>query len=168
MEKNEQLFYDKLKDIFIGARIEGKSGFINLMKIKSSYFDIIFKELKKEIDEKLKEDPDFKNEMYIKLNTFFSIYFSESGSIYFTYTPLKNKIYDKIYTDQDDVILFWKTRMLYYIKTDKIWNNLTLEYDKEGVKYKINFDVSKLEHKSGNSFNFSSISFFNSLNTTSK
>jgi len=40
--------------------------------------------------------------------------------------------------------------MLYYVKTDKIWNNLTVEYDKEGVKYKINFDVSKLEHKSGN------------------
>ena len=150
MEKNEQLFYDKLKDIFIGAKIEGNSGFVNLMKIKSSYFDAVFKELKKEFDEKLKEFPDFKEEMYDKLNTFFSTYFSESGSIYFTYTPLKSKIYDKIYTDQDDVILFWKTRMLYYVKTDKIWNNLTVEYDKEGVKYKINFDVSKLEHKSGN------------------
>jgi len=150
MEKNEQMFYDKLKDIFIGAKIEGNSGFVNLMKIKSSYFDMVFKELKKEIDEKLKEFPDFKEEMYDKLNTFFSTYFSESGSIYFTYTPLKSKIYDKIYTDQDDVILFWKTRMLYYVKTDKIWNNLTTEYDKEGVKYKIYFDVSKLGHKSAN------------------
>ena len=150
MEKNEQLFYDKLKDIFIGAKIEGNSGFVNLMKIKSSYFDVVFKELKKEIDEKLKEFLDFKEEMYDKLNTFFSTYFSESGSIYFTYTPLKSKIYDKIYTDQDDVILFWKTRMLYYVKTDKIWNNLTVEYDKDGVKYRILFDVSKLEHKSGN------------------
>jgi len=150
MEKNEQMFYDKLKDIFIGAKIDGNSGFVNLMKIKSSYFDIVFKELKKEIDEKLREFPDFKEEMYDKLNTFFSTYFSESGSIYFTYTPLKSKIYDKIYTDQDDVILFWKTRMLFYVKTDKIWNNLTVEYDKDGVKYKIYFDVSKLEHKSAN------------------
>jgi len=150
MEKNEKLFYGKLEDIFIGAKIEGNSGFVNLMKIKSSYFDIVFYELKKEIDEKLREFPDFKEEMYDKLNTFFSTYFSESGSIYFTYTPLKSKIYDKIYTDQDDVILFWKTRMLYYVKTDKIWNNLTTEYDKEGVKYKIYFDVSKLEHKSAN------------------
>jgi len=150
MEKNEQLFYDKLKDIFIGAKIEGNSGFVNLMKIKSSYFDIVFKELKKEIDEKLTEFPDFKEEMYDKLNTFFSTYFSESGSIYFTYTPLKSKIYDKIYTDQNDVILFWKTRMLYYVKTDRLWNNLTVEYDKDDVKYKIYFDVSKLEHKSAN------------------
>jgi len=150
MEKNEQLFYDKLKDIFIGAKIEGNSGFVNLMKIKSSYFDIVFKELKKEIDEKLKEFPDFKEEIYDKLNTFFSTYFSESGSIYFTYTPLKSKIYDKIYTDQDDVILFWKTRMLYYVKTDRLWNDLTVEYNKDNVKYIIKFDVSKLEHKSAN------------------
>ncbi|MEM4067935.1 MAG: site-specific DNA-methyltransferase, partial [Candidatus Micrarchaeaceae archaeon] len=60
------------------------------------------------------------------------------------------KIYDKIYTNQDDVILFWKTRMLYYVKTDKLWNNLSLEYDKDGLQYKVYFDCSKLEHKSGN------------------
>jgi len=98
----------------------------------------------------LKEFPDFKEEIYDKLNTFFSTYFSESGSIYFTYTPLKSKIYDKIYTDRDDVILFWKTRMLYYVKTDRLWNDLTVEYNKDNVKYIIKFDVSKLEHKSAN------------------
>ena len=150
MEKNESLFYDKLKNIFIGEKIEGNSGFVNLMRIKSSYFDMVFSELKKEIDEKAKEFSDFKEEMYDKLNTFFQSYFSESGSIYFTYTPLKSKIYDKIYTSQDDVILFWKTRMLYYVKTDKIWNNLSVEYKKDGLIYNIDFDVSKLEQKSGN------------------
>ncbi|MGP6207909.1 DNA methyltransferase [Cuniculiplasma sp. SKW3] len=150
MEKNEQLFYDRLKDIFIGTKVEGNSGFVNLMKIKSSYFDVVFKELKKEIDEKTMGLQDFREEMYDKLNTFFSSYFSESGSVYFTYTPLKSKIYDKIYTDRDDVILFWKTRMLYYVKTDKLWNNLTVEYEKDAIKYIIKFDVSKLEHKSGN------------------
>jgi adenine specific DNA methylase Mod len=150
MEKNKQLFYDKLKDIFIGAKIEGNSGFINLMRIKSSYFHVVFTELNKEINEKTKLFPDFKEEMFDKLYTFFNTYFSESGSIYFTYTPLKSKIYDKIYTNQDDVILFWKTRMLYYVKTDKIWNNLKVEYTKEGITYNIIFDVSNLEHKSGN------------------
>ncbi len=150
MDKNELIFYDKLKDIFIGGKIEGNSGFVNLIRIKSKYFDAIFKELKKEIDDKTKELPDFKEEIYDKLNTFFQIYFSESGSIYFTYTPLKSKVYDKIYTNQDDVILFWKTRMLYYVKTDKLWNNLSVEYKKDNLKYDINFDVSKLEQKSGN------------------
>ena len=150
MEKNEQLFYDKLKDVFIGAKIEGKSGFVNLMKIKSSYFDLVFKELKKEIDEKLKEFPDFKEDMYIKLNTFFSTYFSESGSIYFTYTPLKSKIYDKIYTDQDDVILFWKTKDLYYVKTDNLWRSISFDYDIDGTKYTIKFDASEIEGKRSN------------------
>lgn len=150
MNKNETLFYDKLKDIFIGAKIEGNSGFINLMKIKSSYFDIIFKELNKEVNEKIKDFPEFREELFDKLFTFFQAYFSESGSIYFTYTPLKSKIYDKIYTNQNDVILFWKTRMLYYVKTDKLWNNLKVEYEKDNIKYAINFDVSKLQQKSGN------------------
>ncbi|MEM0230596.1 MAG: site-specific DNA-methyltransferase [Candidatus Woesearchaeota archaeon] len=148
--QKEKLFFDKLKDIFIGAKIEGESGFINLMKIKSSYFDIIFSELQKEIQEKTKEFPDFKEEMFDKLHTFFKTYFSESGSIYFSYTPLKSKIYEKVYTNNKDVALFWKTHMLYYVKTDKIWHNLTVDFDEEGVKYKINFDVSNLEHKKAN------------------
>jgi len=124
--ENEQLFYDKLKDIFIGVKVEGKSGFVNLMQIKSSYFNVVFKKLKEEIDEKTKDFPEFKEEMYDKLNIFFSSSFSESGSIYFTYTPLKSKIYDKIYTDQDDVILFWKTRMLYYVKIKELFKSLLL------------------------------------------
>ncbi len=150
MGKNEILFYNKLKDIFIGAKIEGNSGFINLMRIKSSYFDVIFKELNEKVNEKTKDFPEFREEMFDKLYTFFQTYFSESGSIYFTYTPIKSRVYDKIYTDQEDVILFWKTRMLYYVKTDKMWYNLKVEYEKEGKKYTINFDVSKLQQKSGN------------------
>ncbi len=150
MNQKEKLFFDELKDIFIGAKIEGESGFINLMKIKSAYFDVIFKELIKEIEEKTKDFPEFKEEMFDKLYSFFKIYFSESGSIYFSYTPLKSKIYEKVYTNQKDVALFWKTHMLYYVKTDKLWNNLTIDFDEEGIKYKIHFDVSKLEHKKSN------------------
>ncbi len=150
MGKNETLFNDKLKDIFIGVKIEGKSGFVNLMSIKSAYFNLISKELNKEVNEKIKDFPEFREEMFDKLYTFFQTYFSESGSIYFTYTPIKSRVYDKIYTDQEDVILFWKTRMLYYVKTDKIWHNLKVEYKKEAKKYIINFNVSKLQHKSGN------------------
>ena len=50
MNQKEKLFFDQLKDIFIGAKIEGDSGFINLMRIKSAYFDVIFKELNKDIE----------------------------------------------------------------------------------------------------------------------
>ena len=99
------------------------------MKIKSDYFNSVFRELVKEIEEKTTEFPDFREEMFDKLFTFFRVYFSESGSIYFSYTPLKSKVYDKIYSNNKDVVLFWKTQMLYYVKTDKIWNNLSVNFD---------------------------------------
>ena len=34
----EQKFYKALQDVFIGAKIEGQGGFVNLMSIKSKYY----------------------------------------------------------------------------------------------------------------------------------
>ncbi|MEM2478837.1 MAG: hypothetical protein QXJ92_01390, partial [Candidatus Pacearchaeota archaeon] len=62
-KNSESRFYNSLKDIFIGEKIEGVSGYINLMKIKSKYFDKIFVLLKKEIEEKTKEFPEFREEL---------------------------------------------------------------------------------------------------------
>ncbi|MEM1804652.1 MAG: hypothetical protein QXI77_01485, partial [Nanopusillaceae archaeon] len=146
MEKLNDLkkrFYDTLKDLFIGAKIEGESGYINLMKIKAKYFDIVFSQLKKEIDEKIKEFPEFEEELYDKLYSFFKRYFSESGSIFFVSTPFSERIYERVYTDKEDVILFWKTHMLYYIKTDRLFKSMKIELN--GIK--LFFDTSKLEHK---------------------
>jgi len=39
----EKLFYETLQNVFIGAKVEGKGGFINLMKIKSNYYSKIEK-----------------------------------------------------------------------------------------------------------------------------
>lgn len=36
----EQQFYNALKDIFVGAKVEGESGYINSTKIKSRYYEI--------------------------------------------------------------------------------------------------------------------------------
>ncbi|MEM4625382.1 MAG: hypothetical protein QXJ28_01270 [Candidatus Pacearchaeota archaeon] len=91
-KSSEDRFYESLKDIFIGVKIEGISGYINLMKIKSKYFDKIFDFLKKEIEEKTKDFPQFKEELYDKLYTFFKRYFSESGSVYFVKTPFSERI----------------------------------------------------------------------------
>jgi len=144
---NEQKFYDTLKDIFIGAKVEGQSGFINLMNIKSRYYEEgVFSKLQKDIEDALKPFPEFKEELFDKLYTFFNRYFSESGSIYFRYTPLHQNIYEKVYTDDKDVMLFWKTHMLYYVKTDRLFTNLDVEID--GTRFF--FDVSALEHKKAN------------------
>jgi hypothetical protein len=35
----EQKFYIALKDVFVGAKVEGESGYINLMRIKSRYYE---------------------------------------------------------------------------------------------------------------------------------
>jgi len=142
----EQKFYKALQDVFIGAKIEGQGGFVNLMKIKSNYYRKIEDILKKDIETALKSYPSFRDELFDKLYSFFSRYFTESGSIYFNSTPFHNNIYEKVYTDEKDVILFWKTQMLYYVKTDRIFRSLPVEFD--GIKFY--FDASKIESKKAN------------------
>ena len=147
-DAKEQKFYKALQDVFIGAQVEGKGGFVNLMKIKSNYYRKIENILKNDIESALQlyPDSDFRDELFDKLYTFFSRYFSESGSIYFNSTPFHNNIYEKVYTDDKDVVLFWKTQMLYYVKTDRIFRSLDVDVD--GVKFF--FDASKIENKKAN------------------
>jgi adenine specific DNA methylase Mod len=150
MARNEDEFYQDLKNIFIGAKVEGNSGFVNLMKIKSTYFEKILKSLKSHIDTETAESPEFKGELFTRLHTFFKTYFSESGSIYFSYTPLRSKVYEKIYTNNQDVILFWKTNMLYYVKTDNLYKTLSVSCEIEGSEYIIKFDATQIEGKRSN------------------
>ncbi|MBA7477182.1 hypothetical protein ES707_12584 [subsurface metagenome] len=143
----EQKFFDALRDVFVGAKIEGESGYINLMRIKSRYYsEGVFPKLLQDINEALKPFPGFRDELFEKLYDFFHRYFSESGSIYFRHTPLHQNVYEKVYTDDKDVLLFWKTHMLYYVKTDRLFNSM--EVDVDGQKFF--FDVSALVHKKAN------------------
>lgn len=154
MSQKEELFNDKLKDIFIGEEIKGKSGYANLMRIKSNYFDEVFQQLNEDIDKRVSQfddEKEFREELYSKLYTFMKKYFSDSGSIYFTYTPLNEKTYEEVYDNNEDVTLFWKTHMLYYVKTDTIWNELEIENKElDGEEYDIHFDVSEMEGKDAN------------------
>ncbi len=142
----EQKFYKALQDVFIGAKIEGQGGFVNLMMIKSNYYSKIEKILKDDIEKALKQYPTFRDELFDKLYTFFNRYFTESGSIYFNSTPFHNNVYEKVYTDDRDVILFWKTQMLYYVKTDRIFKSMPIEFD----NYKFYFDATTIENKKAN------------------
>jgi len=142
----EQKFYKALQDVFIGAKIEGEGGFINLMRIKAGYYSQIEKLLKEDINKAVVKYPAFREELFDKLHSFFSRYFTESGSIYFNSTPFHNNIYEKVYTDEKDVILFWKTQMLYYVKTDRIFRSMPVEFD--GLKFY--FDASQIENKKAN------------------
>jgi len=59
----EQKFYKALQDVFIGAKIEGEGGFVNLMRIKSNSYRKIEDILKKDIESALENYPSFRDEL---------------------------------------------------------------------------------------------------------
>jgi len=147
MVKNkEDKFYKALEEIFLGTEIEGDSGYINLLKIKSNYYKIILKEFKEKIDSDELVSDVFREELFDQLYSFFYKYFSESGSVYFLKTANWQRVYEKVYSDNDDVTLFWKTHMLYYVKSDTLFKSLSI---KQGDN-EFFFDASSLENKQSN------------------
>lgn len=151
MAKNEQRFYSALKDMFIGEQLEGQSGYVNLMKIKSQYFSNIEPFIKNEIDEKV-SNSELREELYNKLFTFFESYFNETGTPFFYKTQIHKNIYEKVYSDRDDVALFWKTQKLYYVKSEANYSsieNMSVT-DAKGFSRTFNFDASELEHQKNN------------------
>ncbi|WRE91355.1 site-specific DNA-methyltransferase [Helicobacter pylori] len=163
MKTNEAQFYEVLENLFIGVKIEDqpeslldsspramKNGMINLMKAKSQYYHHKKQKLKKLIDSKCQDNNDLKEELFDKLYSFFKRYFSANGGIYFNDTPL----YDNLYTKSDyekcslkkDTALFYKTKDLYYVKSETIYKDFCFEL--EGILF--NFDASSLESKKYN------------------
>nr|BAV59394.1 type III modification methylase [Candidatus Endomicrobium trichonymphae] len=150
---NEAKFYQALENIFTGAKIEGDSGYINLLKIKSSYYKLILEQFKKDVNAEsgiIKDS--FKEEFFDKLYSFFERYFSESGSVYFVKTTNWQRVYEQVYTDNKDVILFWKTHMLYYVKSDILFQDISTEIldEQNGLAYNFHFYVGTLKNKQNN------------------
>lgn len=146
----EQKFYSILKDLFVGAKLEGESGYVNLMNIKTDYFDRIRERIKKEVKVKFGEDQP--EDLFDKLYTFFDSYFSDGGAIFFSSTPVYKNIYAKVYSDREDTALFWKTAKLYYVKSEanyKSIENLSIDSDPE-IALDFAFDATLLKHKQAN------------------
>jgi adenine-specific DNA-methyltransferase len=149
---NENKFYQALENIFVGANIEGGSGYVNLMKIKSKYYKIILEQFKKDVDKEEIITDSFKEEFFDRLYSFFEKYFSESGSVYFVKTANWQRVYEQVYTDNKDVVLFWKTHMLYYVKSDILFQSIEVSIKDEETKqdYIFYFDVGTLQNKQNN------------------
>ena len=149
---NENKFYQALESIFTGANIEGDSGYVNLLKIKSSYYKLILEEFKKSVNNEQIITDSFKEEFFDKLYSFFEKYFSESGSVYFVKTANWQRVYEQVYTDNKDVVLFWKTHMLYYVKSDILFQSIDVHITDEESKQEYNFyfDVGNLQAKQNN------------------
>jgi len=139
--------------LFTGAEVDGDSGFVNLMRIKRDYFRAIRGELLAQIDARAKKHTAFREELFDKLHTFFGRHFCESGSIYFRHLPAFAKTYERVYADGEDVALAWKTRMLYYVKSDVLVRSMPVELNEEGAPHntrRFYFDAAAVEHKKNN------------------
>ncbi|MGQ4004743.1 DNA methyltransferase [Francisellaceae bacterium CB52] len=136
---HKQQFYSKLEDLYIGAKFDGQGGLAKLLNFKSQYFEAIKFKIQNKINSL---DLTTDSELYTKLFTFFDSYLSESGSVYFTDTPAYKNVYAKVYFDREDTALFYKTKDLYYVKSQKVWQTaLNLQFDyvaKDKKKHKDN------------------------------
>ena len=108
-----------------------KSGFINLLQMKSKYFGHIKNLLEKE---------KLNHSIYTKLYNFFSSYLNETGTPFFYDTPMHKNIYAKVYTNSKDTSLFYKTQNLYYVKSDTLYHDA--EITSQDSKYTFIFDTS--------------------------
>ena len=151
--QKERRFLNALEALFVGAEVDGESGFVNLMRLKFTYFQSIRATLMEQIDCRAEKGTSFREELFDKLYTFFNRYFCESGSIYFRNLPAFSKTYEKIYEEGDDVSLVWKTHMLYYVKSDVLVHSIPVEIVSRHSTYTkrfVYFDASELEHKKNN------------------
>ncbi len=144
---NYEKFFSEIEKTFIKEKITGDSGFVNLLSIKEKYFNKIIPFIKKELT---KDASDFSSDdfdyIYEKLYTFFSRYLNETGTPFFANTRIHNNIYEKIYSDTEDVTLFWKTEKLYYVKSEASYKNLEIRL--KDIMFK--FDASDLKHQKAN------------------
>lgn len=143
----KQAFLSQLENSYLGVQIQDakdlfsqdslskealkKSGFINLLQMKSKYFGHIKNLLEKE---------KLNHSIYTKLYNFFSSYLNETGTPFFYDTPMHKNIYAKVYTNSKDTSLFYKTQNLYYVKSDTLYHDA--EITSQDFKYTFIFDTS--------------------------
>ncbi|GAA9083897.1 hypothetical protein HpHA149_01930 [Helicobacter pylori] len=163
MKTNEAQFYEVLENLFIGVKIEDKqeslldpnakamkNGMLNLLKAKSKYYQSKKQELEKLINLKCQNNNDLKEELFDKLYSFFKRYLSANGGIYFNDTPLYDSLYTKSGYEKcslkKDTALFYKTKDLYYVKSETNYKDFCFELE----NMIFNFDTSSLESKKNN------------------
>ena len=149
----KKAFYSKLEDCYLGVKIKdfhkaniAKSGFSNLLKIKEQYFAHI----KAYLESQIESEP-LSHDIYNKLFTFFDSYLNESGTPFFTDTPIYKNIYAKVYSNSKDTSLFYKTQNLYYVKSDILYQSLTLSDEQEN--YEVVFDAREYQQNADNTKN---------------
>ena len=166
----KKAFYSKLEDCYLGAKVkeveqakeanksttqdsanQSQSGFTNLLHIKEQYFAHIKAHLQSRIKALIGDSTIESNDIYNKLYTFFDSYLNETGTPFFTDTPIYKNIYAKIYSNSKDTSLFYKTQNLYYVKSDTLYQSFILQ-DNES-RFSIFFDASEYKQNADNNKN---------------
>ena len=166
----KKAFYSKLEDCYLGTKIKqaqsklntAQSGWTNLLMIKERYFTHIKAHLEARIKALVGDDSIETNDIYNKLYTFFDNYLNETGTPFFTDTPIYKNIYAKIYSNSKDTSLFYKTQNLYYVKSDTLYQSLILQSNTG--KFSLYFDANEFKQNADNNknkviFKFDDISF---------
>lgn len=165
--QSKQKFINILENMFIGVSISSdndnnndifsqhnqqaraKQGFVKLLQAKSNYFNAFKDNFIQKIESKTANNDALKTEFYDKLYDFFHRYFSPTGAVYYHQTPLFYNVFTKTYEKitSKDTELFYKTNMLYYIKSDKIYKAMKVELENKNF---IEFDIQNLGEKTAN------------------
>lgn len=144
---SENNFYQLIEDIFTGKKVNGVGGYVNLLSVKHEYYRDIIEIFQDEVEQESLIVGKFKEEFFDKLYSFYEKYFNEAGSIYFVNTARNKNVYEKVYSNNEDVSLFYKTNMLYYVKTDTVYDSAEIEINENVTAF---FDVSTLEIRKNN------------------
>lgn len=145
----ETLFYDLLGSMFVGSDVVSSdyTGAIKLVKMKYEYYKAFQTKLRSIIGEYLSQYPDFSEELFDKLYTFFSMFISkELGALYFCSNRVSDILFDKVYPEHRESVLYFRTKNSYYIKSDIILRDLEVS----AYGYKFLFDTSGVEGKFAN------------------
>ena len=148
--RKEGEFFDKLGALFCGATAEGESGFVNLMRIKNRYYLQISEKIDEMVDAIAPTGEAFREEIFDKLCTFFGRYFCESGSVYFRRIPAFYPAREQVYADGRDMELTWKTRGLYYVKSDYLIQSMHVHVGDEKNLRRFYFDAASVKHRKNN------------------
>ncbi len=135
MESRKEMFYRAFEKLYLGLSItDNASGFANLLRIKKLYYDEIKAKLENKIQEVIGDNEQVERILYNRLYNFFNRYITSYGSVFYAKSRFNEKIFEELY-DQNPK-LFWKTNLLYYFKTSREFNDMTVQFE----EYKLNFE----------------------------
>lgn len=148
MTDYKQQFFSLLHNSFYGSKMTSNKG--RLAQFKNQYFNNIKEKIDSLCKEYAKEDNDF----YDKIYHFFSSYINETGTPFFCSSKIFHNEYARIFNNKEDVSLFYKTRDLYYVKSERIFSkegqSVAFKCNNDGKEYVIFFDESNVVEKATN------------------